>query len=459
MLQNRWLLVSVLAGLMGPMSFTTLRAAEFRSGEKKLTVASEEVVEDDLYIAGQDVVIDGTIKGDLFVAGQSVTINGTVEGNVFAAGQSVIVKGTVKGDLFAAGQGVSIEGRVEDDARVAGQILKVSKSGYVAGDLFGAGMSLECEEGSTITTDMVVGAMQALLAGSLGRNLYGGVENCQIDGEVGGNVRVETGNGDALPPQTFQQLPPGFSVPHVAGGLHVGKDAKIRGKLTYTSVREADIADPAAVTGGVEHIAVAPRAAGAPPPKPTPLNEALSRLKGMAAVAVFGLLTVLLIPRWTTEMAANIRHRIWLSIVAGIVGFVGFIVVMLALGAVTIVAMMLFGSIGLDDLTLASLGLGLFGGVTLAGLLWFGLSFLAPTVVCVFIGRIIGRSPGFPTIAAFLIGLVLVAILWAIPSAGWLIATAMVTLGFGAFCVWLVAGPPPEVPVPATSAATATAKR
>lgn len=446
MFLNRWMLLVALAWLVGSVLCSRLLAAEFRSGEKTIAIASDEVIEDDLYIAGQDVVVDGTIKGDLIAAGQSVTITGTVEGNVFAAGQSVTVIGTVQGDLIAAGQGILIEGRLEDDARVAAQILKLGKSGYIGGDMIAAGMSLECEEGSTINTDTAIAGMQALLAGKHGRNLYGGVENCQLDGEVGGNVQVETGsNGEGLPPQAFQQLPPGFSIPQVAGGLHVGQDAKIGGKLTYTSISEADIANPGAITGGVEHVAVSPPVDGPPPPPPGPVDMALNRLKTMAAVAIIGLLTVLLVPRWSTEMAANLRYRFLLSILAGVVGIFGFIVLMMALGAATIAAMVIFGNLGLNDLTLASLGLGLFGSITLAGLLWFGLSFLAPTVVCVFLGRSIGRTPRFPTIAAFLIGLVLVAILWAIPYAGPWIVTAIVMVGFGAFCVWLVAGAPKEM--------------
>ena len=39
-------------------------AADLRSGDT-ITVASGEVVDDDLYIAGESIVIDGTINGDL----------------------------------------------------------------------------------------------------------------------------------------------------------------------------------------------------------------------------------------------------------------------------------------------------------------------------------------------------------------------------------------------------------
>src|SRR5262245_40228569 len=111
MLHKRiWLPIATLTSLMCWPIMASLLAAEFREPDKqgKAAVTADESIDGDLYIAGQDVVIDGTIKGDLIVAGQNVTISGTVEGNVFAAGQGITVKGTVKGDLIAAGQGVLI---------------------------------------------------------------------------------------------------------------------------------------------------------------------------------------------------------------------------------------------------------------------------------------------------------------------------------------------------------------
>lgn len=447
-------LVGTLVWLLATTGSLTLFAAEFRHAEKKVAVKADEVVEDDIYAASEIIVIDGTLKGDLIAAGKDITINGTVDGNVFVIAQSVVVKGTVHGDLIAAGQGVAIEGRIENDARVAGQIVKVGKSATIEGDLVVAGMSLELEDGSKISADSIAAAMQALLAGDLGRNLYGSFLNCQLEGEVGGDVWMYSdGDGEAVPPQSFQQLPPGFTPPAVAGGLNIGEEARIDGKLTYQSRQEADIANPEAIKGGVKHIAIAPQAEVAQRQE-SPAEIALQRLKSLAAVAVIGLLTVLLVPQWSTEMAANLRHRFLLSVVAGLFGVFLFVALLVAVAVLTIVAMAIFGSFGLDQLTFASLGVGFFGTISLLGLLWFSISFLAPAVMCVFIGRSVGRSVTFPSLAAFLIGLVAVAILWAIPYAGVWIAWIIVVLGFGAFCVWLVAGAPPEL-----VAAQAVAKR
>ena len=56
-------------------------AADFRSGDT-VTIAKNEVIDDDLIITGQNVIVDGTINGDLVVAGGKIVINGTVNGSV-----------------------------------------------------------------------------------------------------------------------------------------------------------------------------------------------------------------------------------------------------------------------------------------------------------------------------------------------------------------------------------------
>jgi hypothetical protein len=427
-----WALLVPFVAIVATPSF----GAEFRA-DAKVVVKSDEVIEDDLYACGEVVVIEGTVKGD-----------------VIAAGRSIEVKGTVEGDLIAVGQGVLIDGRVTDDVRIAGQVLKVSKSGYIGGDLLAAGYSLESESGSSISADTLYAGYQALLAGKVGRNLRGSMANCQLDGEVVGNVWAEVEGDEPIPPQAFGQPPP-IPIPDVRRGFKIGQEAKIGGKLTYRSIGQADIANPQAIVGGVEHLAVAPKQQGPAPQKPGPEQLALERLRGFAPAALVGLLTVLLVPIWTTEMAANLRFRPGLCLVGSIVGFFGFFVLLAAIVGITIAAMVVFGGMGLNDLTFTSLGLGVFGSISVTGLFWFALSFLAPTLVAVFVGRLVGRSPSFPTIAAYLIGLVLVALLWSIPHAGFWIATVLVALGFGSFCVWLVAGPPEKLEM-ARAATTTT---
>ena len=80
-----WIGVLLLAlALVAP----TAQAAEPRTGER-VTIAANETVNDDVYLFGSDVIVDGTVHGDVVTAAQTVIINGTVDGSVWAAGSSI----------------------------------------------------------------------------------------------------------------------------------------------------------------------------------------------------------------------------------------------------------------------------------------------------------------------------------------------------------------------------------
>src|SRR5215207_693378 len=88
---------SLLAFLL--LTFTRPASAfDGRSGEN-IVIASDEVIDDDLYVTARTFVLDGTVNGDLIAAGQTITINGTVEGDLMAAGQTIVVNGSVTGAI------------------------------------------------------------------------------------------------------------------------------------------------------------------------------------------------------------------------------------------------------------------------------------------------------------------------------------------------------------------------
>ena len=56
----------------------------------------------DLYVFGNNLVIQGTVRGDVIAAGSSVTITGHVTGSVMAAGSTLVVSGPVDGSVRLA---------------------------------------------------------------------------------------------------------------------------------------------------------------------------------------------------------------------------------------------------------------------------------------------------------------------------------------------------------------------
>ena len=102
----------MLGGVLVAISVTLFAAvpvlaADLRSGDT-VTVASGEVVEDDLYIAAESIVIDGTINGDLWAVGRIVTVNGAVNGSIVAVAETINVNGDVAHAARLAGETLNI---------------------------------------------------------------------------------------------------------------------------------------------------------------------------------------------------------------------------------------------------------------------------------------------------------------------------------------------------------------
>ena len=151
-------------------------AGEYIEGDPDATLPEGEVVDDDLFIAGQDVLVAGVVEGDLFAAGQDVVISGEVYGNVYAAGETVTISGFVDGAVMLGGYSLVLE----DGAEIARNVY------------FGA-FSLEAEPESQIGRSVYGGAYQLILNGEVVRDVTAGLAALEISGPVGGDVRAEVG--------------------------------------------------------------------------------------------------------------------------------------------------------------------------------------------------------------------------------------------------------------------------
>ena len=101
----RWQASIVLLSLIASLVLVRPSVAEaagpeelFRTGNE-VTIAAEETVPHDLFIAAQTIRIDGVVKGDVGAVGRRVVINGTIEGDLWGAAESVEINGQLLGDL------------------------------------------------------------------------------------------------------------------------------------------------------------------------------------------------------------------------------------------------------------------------------------------------------------------------------------------------------------------------
>jgi hypothetical protein len=346
------------------------------------------------------------------------------------------VNGTTEGDLMACGQAVVIDGRVADDVRIAGMALRLGSDAEVAGDLLAAGLSLETEPRSGVFGSLVTVGYQALLAGSIGEDLSAATDAIELRGSVGRNVEAET-QGEGAAPPFLRFIPSPIAMPTVQPGLTVAATASIGGNLDYTASTEGRIAEGATISGSITRTEAEAEAR----PKPAPAERLLTHLRRLIALFVVGLVLVWLAPGWVRRLADTMKHRPLPSLGWGLAGLIGVPIVMVALIAIIAFIAVAAGLLSLGRLVALVIGLGLLSEGAVAVGFWITLAFLAHVVVGFLLGRLSlermapGRAGG--RVLPLLVGLVILAVLGAVPVLGALVRFVVALLGLGVVCLWL----------------------
>lgn len=405
----------VVALLLGATAASSARAAQTRAGDD-VVIGATEVVDENLYVTGRTITIDGTVNGDVVAAASRLTINGTVKGDVLAGAQTIVVNGTIG-----------------DDLRGMCEVLLLGPTARVSGDVAFTAASLESQSGSLIGRDVLFGGYQAQLSGSIGGDLTAGANRLELRGPVGGDVLVSV-NDEPGPGRGFVYSPSGPVVtPNVPAGLTVAGSAQIGGKLSYSSYGEATIAPSAEIEGGVAHTPVSPRPAA-------PVQPGLEALRYLAALLLFGALLLWLAPAWSSRLSEIVGARPLPSLAWGVVMLALFGVAVLGLLIVTILLAVIFGYLTLGGLVAWIVAVGLLADTTLvvAGITYA--VYVAAIIVSLFAGRwlVTKVQPAWAErpFVPLLVGLVVYVALTAIPWIGPIIGLLVVLLGFGALWEW-----------------------
>lgn len=402
--------------LMSHSFSTTGVGGEYRGGEK-VVVKMDEVIDEDLYVAGTEVIIDGTVKGDLVAFAGQVHVNGTVEGDVMAAGQCVV-----------------LNGQVQDGARIAGQVLKVTSKAKVGNDLLAMGFSLETENGCAIDGDVLYAGYQAKVGGTIAGNLTAALVNCELGGSIGGDAQLKVDGDKGTPPTYAFGQPPPIGMPQVPGGLTIDETAKIDGKLSYRSPREAKIHKDAVIAGTIDH--TVPKVE--PAKQPSTQTILLNQIRHLSCVGLVGLVLLFTMPRWTQRLADTVRGRPVASLGAGILSMLLFWVVLGAFAVAVTVAAFLFALATLGELVPHVLIIGIITGLGYLIAFWFFWSYVAEVIVSFTIGRLLLVAKGDERrLPSFLLGLVILGLVSSIPFAGTVVGWIVLLLALGALLLWL----------------------
>jgi len=367
----RGLAVILVVTLLMILTAVSVLAFDARSG-MTITVASGEVVDDDLYVAAETIIVDGTVDGDLWAAGNTITVNGIVNGSVMAAGRIVNINGDVTHAVRAVAETININGDVDGDVMAGCGKLNIDSTARIGGDL-------------------LFGADIASIDGAVEGNIKGSGREVTISNWVSGDVELEVES------------------------LTILSTANIGGDLSYTSEEEADIRSGAQVTGATTHTIPEVKEDEAKGFPFILFTSALSKLISFLMAFVTGVVIIFLAPKKLTSITDAIGTRPgpsagWGAMILFLTPIAALIVCLTIIGIpLGLIALVLYGV----ALYLAQIPVGLFIGR------WI-------------IGRFRDVESKAIIVGALAVGLAILKLLSLIPYFGFVVGFVVVLFGLGA---------------------------
>lgn len=190
------------------MAWTPASAMEFRKGNS-VQVKKDEAIKGDLFVASENVRVEGTVDGDVYVAGKQVEVSGHVTGDVLCACQSLRISGQVDGNVRNASNNLTVTGNVGRNVTSFTETTTIDSTGKI-------GRSFTSFS-SNVTLD-----------GTLGLDFLAFFKHAAIDGSVGGEVRTK---GESM---------------------SVGSSASIAGKAMFEGDEPADVASGAKLASPIQ---------------------------------------------------------------------------------------------------------------------------------------------------------------------------------------------------------------
>lgn len=320
-----------------------------------------------------------TVKEDLYAFGGDIRILGNVDGDLIVGAGRVTVAGNVSQDLIVLGGEVILTGTVSDDLRVAGGTVKIDGT---------VGDAVNIAAGTVIFTSKArIGGDIAGLGSTIefdgqaakGLNLVGGTVT--IFGRVDGNVNVS------------------------ANSLRLADTAEIRGNLSAKTQQKVLRADGARILGKFTE----KRIESAQPL----LSRVVSILISLIGLTIVGLILLWLLGSRSADLV-RASMCFWKSL------GVGTLILVVAPAAV-IISMLTIVGFPTAVICALLLGISIYFAQIVAG--------LALGTIILKIGNLKREVNVF---LSFLVGIVVLKLLMALPYVGWLVSLVAILWGLGA---------------------------
>ncbi len=448
---NRIMNIVLLASLVFVLVFGVAQPVAAFEMNNNGKLASGAVVDDDLFITGEKVVVDGTVNGILFAFGNTITINGIVNGDVIAAGSTIIVNegAKISGNLFTGAQSVDVRGMVEGSVLTGVMSLVLDETSSVGRNLYFGGFSLEAKPGSMVKQDVAAGGYQVILGGEVGRDVNAGVAAFKLDGSIGRDAQIQVDKPGTAQANAYNGpwSAGGVQIEMIDPGLYIGKDSSIGGDLVYTSPVDQTNSVEATPQGSMVYQTPVPTDTDTETKQPSRnirFELAIWKFfknmaKNFVSILALGALALWLIPltvngvtkQFGSKTLASLGYGFLTYLVGWFGTFAGFVVLVVA---AIILGLISFGGLGGVIFWTGSSTLLLAFSIFMTLALW-GTKIIA----AYFVGAIIlqkGFKQASPNMfLALLIGVIIYVPLRAIPILGWLVDVFITLVGLGA--IWL----------------------
>ncbi len=448
-MKNRgWWVTIIVAFLLFVLVVGTVSAAEFPPDG---TIPVGRTIDDDVFLSAEEVLMDGTVNGMLIAAGQTITINGTVNGDALLMGETVLIsKGAlIDGNLFTTAATIQVDGRVNGSVFGASASAELMGNAQVGRNLYYGGFSLTTKSGSAVNTDLFSGVYQAILNGSVVRDVKIAAGAIELSGTVGRNAVLNVGHDkESRDPETWFSFTPGrnYFPPAIPAGIRISDSARIAGNLTFISDSDDSAEFKPVTSGSVIYQTPAPM-------------ESYQSYRGRAAIArrsvqgfslfqglqrfltlfLLGALVVwLLLKPFNRVVEAGYRNPLQAAGWGFVVMAVGFLA-MLMVPLVFILMALFLGFISLGGLLFAWLGV-VGAAIFFTTLAFLFVVFTLSKLVALYLlgkwlaGHLFPKSAGNAWVI-LVVGVFVYAFVTAIPVVGVLAGIAAALVGTGA--IWL----------------------
>lgn len=347
---------------------------------------------DDLYVFGSDLFITEDVAGDLVMAGGRINVDGNTAQDLMVAGGMITINGDVGDDIRTAGGTINISGDVEDDLLGVGGQISISEASVIGGALVLTGGTLDIA--CTVEDN-------AILSG----------ETITISGKIDGDVKIDD-----------------------VESLKITGSAEITGDLVYSSSTRANISDDAVIGGEVKETIVKEV-------KPETLKDGRTlgavftatyyggKIIAFLGLFILGIILILAIPGFFQKFNDRMKNNLGYCVGGGAIVLFG---VPIASLIIFILSILLFITIIGSGLGIVAMASNVIMFIVYGLLIYFSTVFLS-----YLLGRVILSKTSLNMdkygwkVLAYLIGLVIIMIVYSIPFVGWIIRFAGILFGLG----------------------------